>query len=349
MRSYRDHLIPREEKIIDALKQLNVLAADAILFVVDSQDKLIGSLTDGDIRRGFLKGLRFEDGLDKFIQPDPRFINKDTVSIEEVINFRESGFKVIPVIDKQGTIVNVVNFARTKSYLPVDAMIMAGGRGERLRPLTDTIPKPLLNVAGKPIMEYCVEQLANYGIEDVWVSVRYLGKQIEDHFGDGASHGVRIHYVQEEEPLGTAGAVGLATSMKRETILLMNADLITNIDLEDFYREFRAKNADIAVACIPYLVNIPYGVIDVVDGKVMSFREKPTYTYYSNAGIYLMKRHVRDLVAKNKHLNATDLIDKVLASGGNVVNYTLIGYWLDIGKPEDYAKAQEEVKHLKFG
>ena len=225
---------------------------------------------------------------------------------------------------------------------------MAGGRGERLRPLTDSIPKPLLRIDNKPIIEYNVERLSEFGVQTMFISLKYLGEQIENYFSDGSDRGLNIRYVNENEPLGTIGALGLMEDFEHDTLLVMNSDLLTNINFEDFYREFINKDADFGVASIPYQVNIPYAVLETDEEKVISFKEKPTYTYYSNAGIYLMKKEVIKHIPKNAFYNATDLMEQLISINKKVIFYPLLGYWLDIGRHEDFKKAQEDIKHIRF-
>jgi hypothetical protein len=176
MRSYKEHLILSGSTVKQALGVLNDLSQDAILFVVDENNKLIGSLTDGDVRRGLLNDFTVETKIDEIIQSNPRFIRKGQYDIQKIIEYREEDYRVIPVLDENDMVINVINFRYIKSYLPIDAVIMAGGRGQRLQPLTDTTPKPLLKVGDKPIMEHNLNRLAMYGIDDFWVSVKYLGK-----------------------------------------------------------------------------------------------------------------------------------------------------------------------------
>nr|WP_256488545.1 nucleotidyltransferase family protein [Pontibacter sp. HSC-36F09] len=327
---------------------MNELAADAILFVVDEEEKLLGSLTDGDVRRGFLSGLTLEDVVDKFLQPNPKFLQKGAYTVEDVIYYREHNFKVIPVLCREGKIVNVINFRFHKSYLPVDAVLMAGGRGERLRPHTDTVPKPLLKVGEKPIAEHNLDRLVAYGIDDYWISVKYLGEQIEEYFGDGNNKNIKIQYIWEDEPLGTIGAVSKIEDFEHDYVLITNSDLLTNLDYENFFLYFTNQKADLAVVTIPYQVNVPYAVLETLDGDIKSFKEKPTYTYYSNGGIYLVKKTVLEYLPKGAFYNATDLMEKLIQEGKKVVSYPLAGYWLDIGKPEDFEKAQKDIHQIKF-
>lgn len=348
MHPYHKHLAHIDTSIRQALEILDKLASDAILFLVDDENKLLGSLTDGDLRRGFIKGLAFEDHLSKFIQPNPKFIQQGKYNLKEIIALRDKFFTIFPVVDAEMKIINVVNFRHQKSYLPVDALIMAGGRGERLKPLTDNTPKPLLKVGDKPIIEHNIDRLNTFGIDDIWISVRYLGEQLVDYFKDGSEKALRINYVWEEDALGTAGALALVDDFIHDHVLMMNSDLLTNIDFEDLFLFFEEQQADLVVACIPYQVNVPYAVMETNGKKVTGFKEKPTYTHYSNAGIYLMKKEVINRVPKNEVFNATDLMENLIQENKNVVAYPLVGYWLDIGKHEDYQKAQQDIEQLKF-
>ena len=348
MRNYKEHLISSGSTIKLALKQLDVLAKDAILFVVDANEILIGSLTDGDVRRGLLKGISIENEVSAIIQANPRFIKKGERDIQKVIEYRDGNFIVLPVLDKDNKVVNVINFRHIKSYLPVDAVIMAGGRGQRLQPLTDSIPKPLLKVGEKAIMEHNVDRLTLFGIDDFWFSVKYLGEQIENYFGNGNDRNININYVWEDQPLGTIGAVSKIDNFEHEYILVTNSDLLTNLDYEHFYLDFIEQDADFAVVTIPYQVNIPYAVLETIDSQIKSFKEKPTYTYYSNGGIYLMKKSVLKHLPKNTHFNATDLMEKLIKENHKVISYPLVGYWLDVGKHEDFEKAQHDIKQIKF-
>ncbi len=348
MQPFHKHIAHIDVSIREALKKLDELASDAILFLVDAENKLLGSLTDGDLRRGFIKGLGFEDQICQFIQPNPKYIKQGKYNLNEIIELRERFYNVFPVVNAHMQIINVVNFKHQKSYLPVDALIMAGGRGERLKPLTDTIPKPMLKIGEKPIIEHNIDRLNTYGIDDIWISVRYLGQQLVDYFQDGSEKTLRINYIWEETALGTAGALALVDKFIHDHILMMNSDLLTNIDFEDLYVFYEEQQADMAVACIPYQVNVPYAVMETQDKIVTGFKEKPTYTHYSNAGIYLMKKEIIELVPKNQPFNATDLMNELIQQGKKVVSYPLVGYWLDIGKHEDYEKAQLDIKQIKF-
>ena len=348
MRIYRDHLIISGSKIKQALLLLNELGQDAILFVVDSDDKLIGALTDGDVRRGLLKDLTIENLVDEIIQKNPKYITKGENNLDKIIAYREGNFRIVPVLDENHRVVNVINFRIIKSYLPIDAVIMAGGRGQRLKPLTDSIPKPLLKVGNKAIMEHNLDRLALFGIDDFWVSVKYLGEKIEDYFGDGKEKNIKIEYVWENEPLGTIGAVSQIKNFEHDYVLVTNSDLLTNIDYEQFFLEFINQDADLAVLTIPYQVNIPYAVLETNSGTVKSFKEKPTYTYYSNGGVYLIKREMLKFIPENAFFDAPDLMQVLIDKNLKVISFPFSGYWLDVGKHEDFEKAHIDIHNIKF-
>jgi dTDP-glucose pyrophosphorylase len=341
-------LILSGSTVKQALLLLNELSQDAILFVVDAGDKLIGSVTDGDVRRGLLKGFTIDSFINEIIQENPRYITKGENNLQKIIEYREGDFRIVPVVDENHKVVNVINFRIIKSYLPIDAVIMAGGRGQRLKPLTDTIPKPLLKVGDKAIMEHNIDRLALFGIDDFWVSVKYLGEQIENHFGQGNDKNIKIEYVWEEESLGTIGAVSKIKNFEHDYVLVTNSDLLTNIDYEQFFLEFIKEEADLAVLSIPYQVSIPYAVLETSGGKIKSFKEKPTYTYYSNGGIYLMKKEMLNYIPMDTFFNATDLMEELIKKNLKVISFPFSGYWLDVGKHEDFEKAQIDIKHIKL-
>lgn len=348
MRSFQDHLIPAGTIIREALKILDKLSLDAVLFVINEDRQLVGSLTDGDVRRGLIKGVTVDQPVDDVIQTKPHFIRKGEQDLKKVVKYREKNYRIIPVLDKSDRIVNIINFRFLKSYLPVDVVIMAGGEGTRLRPLTENVPKPLLKVGDKPVLEHNLNRLYLYGMDDFWISVNYLGNQIEDFFGDGSHNNVNIEYVREEKPLGTIGAVSKIDNFKHDYILITNSDILTNLNYEKLFLHFLDENADMAVVTIPYKVDIPYAVMETANGHVMSLKEKPTFTYYSNGGIYLMKREIAGQIPKNRFFDATDLMQKLINAGKKVISHPFTGYWLDIGKHEDLQKAQKDISSINF-
>lgn len=348
MNLHRDHLIKIKSTIEQALIQLNQLGKDAILFVINDNGVLLGTLTDGDIRRGLIKGISINQNVELMIQPHPRYIRRGETDIKKIIEYRESNYRILPILDEYDRVVNIINFRELRSYLPIDAVIMAGGRGQRLMPFTEKIPKPLLHVGDRPIIDHNLTRLTIFGIHNFWISVKYLGEQIQEYFGDGANRNINIKYIKEDKPLGTIGALSKVSNFSHDYILVSNSDLLTNLDYEHFFLDFLEKDADMSVVSIPYQVNIPYAVLETEGHIILNFIEKPTYTYYSNGGIYLIKKSALNLIPYNSFFNATDLMQTLIKKRLKVTSYSLAGYWLDIGNPQDYQKAQNDIKNIKF-
>ena len=348
LKKHKKHIIKSGTKLSVAMDIMNKNVPNNILFIIDDNAKLLGSLSDGDIRRGLLSGLTLNSDVNKLMNQRPKFINHESYEINKIIEFRNKDIKIIPVLNKEGRIRNVIDFSKKKSHLAIDVVIMAGGRGSRLKPLTDSIPKPLLEIDKKPIMEYVLDNLVSFGIENFWVSINYLGDQVVSYFGDGTNKNITIEYVSEPTPLGTVGALSKISNFKHDYVLITNSDLICNLNYEDFLNVFLNENADLAVLTIPHSVSIPYAVIELEENTVKSLKEKPTYNYPTNGGIYLVKSKVLSLIPKETFFNATDLIDKAIEENLKVISYSFSGYWLDIGRTEDFNRAQTEIKKVKF-
>ncbi len=340
------NIIFEKDNIRKALELLNQAPAQT-LFVINDNEQVIGTLTDGDVRRGLLNGVSLDAHVSKICLRNFCYLDTEHSSPDYIRNIKKKLIKLVPYLSADKKIVKVIDFSTTYSLLPVDAVIMAGGRGERLRPYTDTTPKPLLKLGDKPIVEYNIDRMKQYGIDHITFSIRYLGGQIKDYFKDGSTRDINISYIEEDCPLGTIGAVSKLQDYHNDTVLIMNSDLFTNIDFEEFYIHFIESDADMAVASIPYNVAIPYAVMNTEDSLITSFEEKPTYTYYSNAGIYLIKSSILKAMPENKYCDATDLMQQLINEGKRVTYFPIVGYWIDIGKPEDYKKAQEFIKFIK--
>jgi len=235
-----------------------------------------------------------------------------------------------------------------KSMLPIDVLLMAGGEGQRLRPLTEKTPKPMLKLGSKPILEHNINRLKNFGIQNIHISIKYLGEQISNYFGNGKNLDLKINYIRERKPLGTIGAAGKIKKFNHEYLLLMNTDLITNIDLESFYLYAKKHNADIAVASIPYEINVPYAIFETKGPSIKSLKEKPSFTYFSNAGIYLIKNELLKYIPNNKKFHATQLLELAIKKKKKLIYYKVLDYWLDMGSKEDYEKAKKDFKFLNY-
>lgn len=338
--------ISGKRTIKDALIRLDQISPDLTLFVVDHNKILVGTLTDGNIRRGLIQGLSLEDSVELYMNKKFYFLVERKIDPNYVAEAQKHGIRLIPLVNSQMQIVKIFNLNKLKSVLPVDAILMAGGRGERLRPLTDSIPKPLLMLGDKPIIEHNIDNLISYGIENIYISIKYLGNQLKEYFSDGSKKGIKIRYIEEEEPLGTIGALSLIKKTENESLLVMNSDLFTNINFEDMFRTLVENNADMVVATIPYTVSIPFAILDLKDNNIISFKEKPTQTHYANAGIYLFKSKLKEKIPMATSFNATDFLACLISGGYKVIQNPIVGYWIDIGRSEDYKKALEIVKHI---
>ena len=348
MKDFKKHLISENSKIKDVLLKLDKLSIDSILFVVDKKNKLLGSFTDGDIRRGLINNFSIDNYVTDIIQKNPKFLYKNINDLNKLIHYRNENYKIIPILNEDNEIVDIINFRIVNSLIPVDTCIMAGGLGKRLLPATKNTPKPLLKINNKPIIQYNLERLRYFGINRINISVNYLGDKIKNFFGNGSKLDLNINYVNENKPLGTMGSLKNINKFYNESILIMNSDILTNIDFEDFYIDFKNHDADMSIVTNTYQVKVPYGIFEFENNMVKSIKEKPTYNYDSNAGIYLIKKGILNEIEKNKFLNATDLILKLIKKGYKVINYKFPGYWIDIGKPDDFEKAKKDINNIKF-
>lgn len=344
-----NYTIKAGSTILDALKKIDELSqkGSRVLFVYNDLGKIIGSVSDGDCRRALIIGKGLDSAITEIMNKNFTFLRKGDYDIQTIQKIRLLGFKYVPELNEDGTLFAVRDFTNGKSYVPVDAVLMAGGKGERLRPLTLETPKPLLKVADKPIIDYNIENLMHYGVENITVTVNYLGEQIEEHFKNPFD-GQQIKCVRESKYLGTIGSLQIIDDWHNDTILLMNSDLFTNIDFESFYFHYKKYNADMSVAAVPYNVNIPYGIFEIENTReIKGVKEKPSFYYYANAGIYLIKRELLNLIPKDTFYNATDFMDKLIELGKKVIRYPIAGYWVDIGKPEDFKSVQEFARNIR--
>lgn len=337
----------QDKTLIEALSKINALAPNPlVLFILDENNRMVGTLTDGDSRRALIAGASLNDKVEIIMNRSFNFMKVDDINnVKEIKRQRELKMRLVPVLDSDNHIVDIINLEKFKTRLPVDAVLMAGGKGERLRPLTEKTPKPLLKVGDKAIIDHNIERIISYGIQHISVTVNYLKEQIENHYKE-PHNGIQIQTVREPKFLGTIGSIKFVPKFFNDTILLMNSDVFTNIDYEDFYIHFQQHDADMSVAAIPYNISIPYGILDLEGRNIQGLIEKPKYTYYANAGIYLIKQRALEEIPYDAFFNATDLVEKLINEGKKVIRYPLNGTWIDIGNPQEYQKAQDLVKHI---
>lgn len=341
------HLISKDKTLLEALSQINSVAPEPlVLFVLDEEKRMVGTLTDGDSRRALIAGASVSEKVEKVMHRDFNYIKVEDINdVKGIKRQKELKMKLVPVLDVEMRIIEIINLEKYETRLPVDAVLMAGGKGERLRPLTEKTPKPLLKVGDKCIIDHNIDRLIRYGVKNINVTVNYLGEQLERHFTVPRGE-VQVRTVREPKYLGTIGSIRFVKEFYNDTVLVMNSDLFTNINYEDFFLHFKEHNAEMSVAAIPYSVSVPYGIFDLAGREIRGLIEKPTYNYYANAGIYLIKRSVLDEIPDDTFFNATDLIEKLIAEGKKVIRFPLNGTWIDIGTPQEYHKAQDLAGHL---
>lgn len=343
----KEHFVSQDISLLEALERINLIAPDPlVLFVMDADNRMVGTLTDGDSRRALIAGASVTDKVEKIMHRNFNYMKvEDIDNVKEIKRQKELKMKLVPVLDKDMHIVEIINLEKYNTRLPIDAVLMAGGKGERLRPLTEKTPKPLLPVGGKAIIDHNIDRLIANGVKHINVTVNYLGEQLEEHFAE-PHNGIQVQTVREPKFLGTIGSIRFVKEFYNDTVLVMNSDLFTNINYEDFYLHFKEHDAEMSVAAVPYTVSVPYGIFDLNGRDIQGLIEKPTYNYYANAGIYLIKRSALNEIPDDVFFNATDLIEKLIAEGKKVIRFPLNGTWIDIGNPQEYQKANELVKHI---
>lgn len=333
-------------KIKKALKIISD-GGNKIAIVVSKEDKLVGTLTDGDIRRGFLKGLNINSSIRSVVFKKP-IVAKKTDSKQKLLKVALSKkIYQIPVIDKNRKVIGLhvldeLIKPKDKSNLVV---IMAGGKGMRLRPLTKDIPKPMLKVGNKPILQTIIEKFKENGYINFVICVNYKSKIIKDYFGDGRKFEVNIKYTNEKIKMGTAGPLSLLSKKPKDPFFVINGDLLTNLDFEkilDFHLEHNSK----ATMCInEYNIDSPYGEVILDNENIVSIKEKPKHKYYVNAGVYILDPKCIELIPK-KFFDMTTLFNKLIEKKHKTISFPLGEYWLDIGRFNDFKKANLEYDNI---
>lgn len=340
-------IISENSSLLEALGKLNSLPGGAMtLFAIDADGHLTGSLTDGDIRRALIAGAAVGDSVSVAMNRHCHSVC-GFVEPERLRALRASGITLVPVVDADGRVVEIIDISGRRTRLPLRALLMAGGKGERLRPATLTTPKPLLQIEGKAIIDYNIEALAHCGISDITVSTGYLAEQIDSHFAEPVA-GVKVATMREDKPLGTIGAAVMLPPSSLDT-LVMNSDLLTTISFEDMYIRHRDSNADVTIAVIPYQVSVPFAVLSFDESdpdRVTAIEEKPSYSYFANAGIYLFRPRVLEMLKPGERTDATDLVERAIAAGLKVSYFAIKGTWIDVGSPADFRQARELMRHF---
>jgi len=350
---YRDlelFCVGRHSKAGEAVAQMDKSRLGIVL-VIDEEQQLVGTVTDGDVRRAVLAdvdlaqpvAVLLERKAAQYAKPITAPVTADRAHWLALL--KEHRILHLPLLDDAGRVVGLSTLDEfvPDALAPPRAVIMAGGAGTRLRPLTDDTPKPMLPVGDRPLMEIMIEQLRQSGVRRVDVTAHHKLGKIVEHFGDGAAFGVEMGYVTEDLPLGTAGGLGLMAP-PAETTLVINGDILTQVDFRAMLAYHREHHAELTVAVGQYDLQVPYGVVECDGAAVQRLTEKPRMRFFVNAGIYLLEPSVYGLIPKRRRFDMTDLIAELLAQQRVVVSFPIREYWLDIGQPADYEEAQEHVK-----
>jgi dTDP-glucose pyrophosphorylase len=341
-----EFFLAAEDTIKDAMIKFDSATIKLILIV--SKDYVLqGTITDGDIRRAILKKLPIDTPLKLVMNESPKTLTAsgNHASAKKLMNLY--GIPAIPQLDNKKRVYNLLGIDTTAHKRDNAVLIMAGGFGKRLKPLTDNCPKPMLKVGGKPILENIIEQFITSGFYNFYISTHYLNEQIENYFGDGSDFGVNINYIRESSPLGTAGCLSLLPdSVKDKSIIMMNGDLLTQINFENLLAYHDNEQSDISVAVREYKVQIPFGVIEHDSSNITEITEKPEKNYFINAGIYCISPNILKSIKPNIAFDMPELISKSIKGNMSTKMFPVHEYWLDIGRMNDFEQAQSDI--LKF-
>ena len=337
---WRRALISPEATLAEAIENLNTVAIKLAL-CVDAEGRLVGAVSDGDLRRGLLRGLTMQDPVREIANPNPLVVPEG--ADREVVRAIMKVNKVlqVPVVDAERRVVGLhlwdaLDEVRSHDHIMV---IMAGGKGTRLRPYTESCPKPMLPVAGKPMLQHIIERAKSQGFRRFVLSLNYLGKMIRDHFGDGSAHGVTIAYVEEDEPLGTAGALSLIQPSLNNAFVVTNGDVLTDIDYRELI-EFRERHSAHGVMAVRmYEWTNPYGVVEMEGVEITGFSEKPVSRSHINAGVYAFSPDVLEYLERDRHCDMPTLFDRLREARHRTVAYPMHEPWLDVGRPDDLERA----------
>lgn len=347
MTSFLDTLVGPDDRISKLLEIIN-RNAQQIALVVDSERHLLGTVTDGDIRRGLLRGVRLDDSISVIMNSAPHTSRAQDGRIAALKRMSEIGVSHMPLVDEAGCVVGLEREEHRSPLRDELVVLMAGGRGTRLAPLTQTVPKPLVPVGGRPLLETSIKLLGAQGFTRFLLCLNYKSQMIRDHFGDGSDLGVEISYVEEPEQLGTAGALSLIAQDLSGPLIVMNGDILTTVDFRQVLNFHNEKAAPVTVCLGEYSHQIPYGVVRIEDGHILSMDEKPVHTVFVNAGIYVFEPQTLRLLDKGQHCDMPQFIERIRGALGAPAAFPIREYWLDVGRIDDLSKARSEFNEV-FG
>ena len=347
MKTWQDALTNPASTVREAVATIDA-AGLQIAIVVDEDRRLLGTVTDGDIRRAILRGVALDDAVTEVMNENPTTAREHDDRETLLTLMRQRHLHQIPLLDATWRVVGleVLDNLLQPKQRPNAVVLMAGGLGSRLSPLTDNTPKPLLHVGSKPILETILEAFVQHGFGRFYLSVNYLAEQVESHFGDGSRWGVEIEYLRERERLGTAGALSLLPERPAEPLFVMNGDLLTRLNFAHLL-DFHTEHAAAATMCVrEYEMQVPYGVIETRSHRILDIREKPTERYLVNAGVYVLQPDVLDLIPDGKFFDMPELFMRLIQQEEETAVFPIREYWMDIGRLEDFDRANGQFDQV---
>ena len=340
MRDWEKVLLAPSTSIIRGMEVIDNSSLQVALIVNDDK-RLLGTVTDGDIRRGILRGVLLDEPIHKIMHTNPTVAHLEDKPEDLYALMKLKQLRQIPILDDHGRVISVefYDFIALSSQLDNWVVLMAGGLGTRLQPLTDDCPKPLLEVGGRPILQTILESCIKHGFNRFYLSVNYKAKMVEDYFGNGSRWGVDIRYIREDKRMGTAGALSLLPERPTKPFLVMNGDLLTKVNFKqllDFHLEYCAQ----ATMCVrDYDFQVPYGVVKIQQHRLVDIEEKPAQKFFVNAGIYVLEPEVLDMIPKDEFYDMPSLFMKLVALHHETIVFPIREYWLDIGNKVDFEQA----------
>lgn len=347
---WHDARVTPESQILDAIRIIDS-GPGGIALVTTPDDRLVGTVTDGDVRRGLLRGVKLDEPVTAVMNAKPRWVDP-TASRDAIIGkMRAWGVEQAPLVDAFGRVVGLELFGDLLLAPGDDTWIvlMAGGMGTRLRPYTETLPKPMLPVGGKPIIQTIVESFAAQGFRRFFFSVNYRAEDIMRHFGDGEQFGVQVEYLHETERKGTAGALSLLREAPPGPVIVMNGDIMTSVDFRQLLRFHEEHGADATMCVREYSIQVPFGVVETDQHRLKTLQEKPVHSFFVNAGIYVLSPDALARVPRDRFYDMTDLFADLMAEGREASVFPLREYWLDVGRHEDLAQARTDAVERAAG
>ena len=344
MKNWKDALIRPGTPILEAIRILDQ-ASMQICLVVNDGNFLLGTITDGDIRRGILRKTTLTDPVEKIMNSSPQTVGPDKTDAEILDLMGRLLIHQIPVINSAGYVIDlkaVDHLVSARATKPNWVVLMAGGLGSRLRPITETVPKPMIPVGPKPVLETILDNFTEQGFRNFYISVNYKAEMVKEHFGNGERWGAEIRYLHEQTPLGTAGPLGLIDEVPKDPMLIMNGDLLTRVKFENILTFHHEHGATATMAVREYDFQVPFGVVRIEDTNIVGIDEKPVHKFFVNAGIYVIEPDVLSLVERGQPQDMPNLFQSMIEAGKTTSVFPVREYWLDIGRLDDLDQANRE-------